>query len=239
MGALLRPHNFKNMNRKILFSGVFVFIAGAAVAAGLFFYPYDPKKPPRADDAGATDGGIKQAVEANNEFAFDMYEKIANGRKGNIFFSPYSVSSAMAMVYEGAKGKTNDEIKEVFNFSEYSVLRSNYAAIYNSINKEEKQYELRTGNALWVENNYPLIGEYMDIVEKYYGGKAANVDFIKEPARSVNTINEFIEEQTNGKIENILSSGDVNPLTKLIITNAIYFKGMWESEFDKKLTKAL
>ena len=141
------------------------------------------------------------------------------------------------MTYEGAKGKTAEEIKEVFHFPETSVLRPNYAAIYNKINENNKEYQLSTGNALWVQQDYLLLNDYSEAVERYYGGKASNVDFIKETEKSRQTINSFIEEQTNNKVKELIPAGQVDHLTRLVITNAIYFKGTWEWEFDKSDTR--
>jgi serine protease inhibitor len=110
-------------------------------------------------------------------------------------------------------------------------------AIYNEINKKSDAYELRTGNALWVQRDYQLLQDYINTVEKYYGGKAANVDFVRETEKSRQTINIFIEEQTNNKIKDLIPQGMLNPDTRLVLTNAIYFKGTWEWQFDKSLTR--
>jgi len=145
----------------------------------------------------------------------------------------------LAMTYGGAKGQTADEMKSVLHLPENTILRPNFAKIYNSINEAKRGYKLRTGNALWVQKDYPLLKDYIDRVEKYYGGKAANLDFAKETEKSRKTINSFIEEQTNGKIKDLLPPGFLNPLTRLVLTNAIYFKGVWKWEFDPKDTKEM
>jgi len=188
------------------------------------------------DDGGATPEGVSNVVEANNQFAFDFYSQVKDG-EGNIFYSPYSISSALAMTYEGAKGETADEMKSVFHFPENNILRPNFASIYNEINKKDKGYELNTGNALWIQHDYPLLEDYLTTVEKYYGGKAANLDFVKETEKSRQTINSFIEEQTKDKIKDLIPPGVLSPLTRLVLTNAIYFKGTWEWEFDKSDTR--
>ena len=141
------------------------------------------------------------------------------------------------MTYEGAKGQTADEIKSVFHFPETNTLRSNFASIYNDINKKDKPYTLSTGNALWVQQDYPFLEDYTSRVEKYYGGKAANLDFRRETEKSRQTINTFIEEQTNDKIKNLIPPGILDGSTVLVLTNAIYFKGMWVKQFNKKETR--
>src|SRR3989344_6890069 len=181
-----------------------VLFAGVATAAVLFLFPYEPTQPPSTDDTGSTNTRIQEVANANNKFAFDLYSELNKSESGNIFYTPYSISSALAMTYEGAKGQTADEMKSVFHFPETNTLRTNFAAIYNNINKKDKPYELRTGNALWAQQDYSFLKEYTDKVEKYYGGKVENLDFIRKTEISRQMINTFIEEQTNNKIKDLI-----------------------------------
>jgi len=225
------------MNKKILLvSLIIILFAGAATAAVLFIFPYPPDQPPKADDTGSTQSGIQEVVDANNRFTFDLYSELNKSEDGNIFYSPYSISAALAMTYEGAKEQTADEMKSVFHFPESSILRPNFAAIYNNINEGAGDYELKTGNALWTQQDYPFLEDYTSRVEKYYGGKTANLDFIRETEKSRQTINTFIEEQTNNKIKDLIPAGTLDSTTRLVLTNAIYFKGNWKWEFDKTNT---
>ncbi|MGB9675429.1 MAG: serpin family protein [Candidatus Nanoarchaeia archaeon] len=228
------------MNKKVLIIGIaLLMVAVGATATVLFLFPYEPKHPPKADDSGSTQQGIQEVVNANNQFAFELYSELSKAQDGNIFYSPYSIFAALAMTYEGARGQTAEEMKSVFHFPENDILRPNFAAIYNNINKGYRDYELRTGNALWVQQDYSLLKDYMSRVEKYYGGKAANVDFVKETEKSRQTINSFIEEQTNNKIKELIPPDILNPSTILVLTNAIYFKGTWVWEFDPKDTQEM
>ena len=226
------------MNKKILTFGIaFLIVAMVTATTILFLFPYDPLQPPLADDSGSTIEGIHQVVNANNKFAFDFYNEILKNEKDNLFFSPYSISVALTMTYEGAKSETAEEIKNVFHLPNHDILRPNSAAIYNNINKKDKSYTLRTGNALWVQKDYPLLEDYLFIIENYYGGKASNVDFISETEKSRQTINRFIEQQTNNRIEELINPGILTPNTRLVLTNAIYFLGDWKYQFDKKNTR--
>jgi len=223
------------MNKKYLTIGIVILmIAVVTSTAVLFLFPYSPNNPPKANDAGSTQQGIQEVVNANNQFAFDLYSKL--NKNENIFYSPYSISSALAMTYEGAKGQTADEMKSVFHFPKENILRPNFASIYNSVNKKSKACELKTGNALWVQQNYGFLEDYTNRVEKYYGGKASNLDFVKQTEKSRQTINSFIEEQTNNKIKNLIPKGVLDSMTRMVLTNAIYFKGTWEWEFKKSKT---
>jgi len=228
------------MNKKFLIIGIAVLMVAIVTAtAVLFLFPYSPDQPPTADDTGSTQQGIQEVVNANNQFAFELYSELNKDEKNNLFYSPYSISAALAMTYEGAKAQTADEMKSVFHFPENNILRPNFAAIYNDINEGNKAYDLKTGNALWAQYDYTFLEDYTSRVENYYGGKAANLDFIQETEKSRQTINSFIEEQTNNKIKDLIPKGVLDSLTRLVLTNAIYFKGTWEWEFDKSDTRDL
>ncbi len=225
------------MNKTLV--AIAILLVVAVGGAALFLFPYNPLQPPKADDTGSTPEGIQEVVNGNNKFAFELYKNLSEKEEGNLFFSPYSISSALAITYEGARERTAEEIKNVFHFPDYDTLRPNFAAIYNEINKGYRDYTLRTGNALWVQKDFPLLENYTTMVERYYGAKAANLDFANEPEKSRQTINNFIEKQTNGKIKDLIPKGLINPYTRLVITNAIYFKGTWKVEFDPKETQEM
>ena len=179
---------------------------------------------------------VNSVVNSSNQFAFDLYS-ILKGEEGNIFFSPYSLSTAMAMTYEGARGQTAEEIRQVFYYPEdIQILRQGYAETINQINKKNKKYELRTANALWAQKNFPFLPEYFKAVENYYGGKVTNVDFARDTENSRLTINKWVEEKTSNRIKDLIPQGVITPLTRLVLTNAIYFKGNWETQFPKQNT---
>lgn len=188
------------------------------------------------DDRGATPEGIDSVTDANNQFAIDLYSKYKSD-DGNIFFSPYSISTAMAMTYEGARGQTADEIRSVFHYpADIDVRRPAFAKIYNDLNKGDRNYRLSTANTLWAQDDYPFNVEYLGIIKNYYGGETTNLDFEAEPEKSRITINDWVEEQTYDKIKDLIPTGIITPYTRLVLTNAIYFKGNWDLQFDKKDT---
>ncbi len=173
-------------------------------------------------------------AKANNKFAFDLYGRLQGD---NVFFSPYSISAALAMVYEGAKGRTAEEIADVFGFPEPAVLRESFAATYAELNAPNKAFELHTANALWAQQDYKFLEDYLAVVKEAYGGQVTNLDFVQQPQQAVATINAWVEKETKGKIPEIITLDFINTMTRLILTNAIYFKGNWESQFDPQNTR--
>jgi serpin B len=225
------------MKKKALFVlALVLFTVLTAGAVYYFVFPYEPKLPPKADDSGSTEEGIKKISESINEFNFKIFKQISEG-EGNVFISPYSIYSAMAITYEGAEGDTEREFQKALGYPEKDYLRKNYAGLYNRINEKSRYYELKTGNALWAQEGHPILKSYIETVERHYGAKAVNLDFANETERARQTINEFISRQTAGKIKELFPRGILSPATKLVITNAVYFKGNWKYEFDPKLTQ--
>ncbi|GAG65148.1 unnamed protein product [marine sediment metagenome] len=196
---------------------------------------------PTAADSKATNEGVGIVVDANNQFALDLYLKFKDTpeySEDNIFFSPYSISTALAMTYEGARGKTAEEMRSVFYLpQDDDIRRYSFARIYNQINKKDKKYKLHTANALWTQIDYLFLDEYLDVVEKYYAGKATNLDFVNETEKSRKTINSWVEDKTNNKIKDLIPQGVLDPDTRLVLTNAIYFKGTWLLQFNKEDTR--
>ena len=189
------------------------------------------------DDSEATPEKVSAVVNANNEFAFDLYSKYKDEKEGNIFFSPYSISTAMAMTYEGARGQTAKEIQSVFHFPEESIRRPGFARLYNEINKKDKEYQLSTANALWAQEDYKFLDEYFSTIKRYYDGDVTNLDFKRETEKSRIIINNWVGDQTKNKIKDLIPRGSITYDTRLVLTNAIYFKGDWVLQFDKKKTR--
>ncbi len=189
--------------------------------------------------SSSSEANADKVVSANNEFTFDLYSKLSGGRD-NIFFSPYSISTALVMTYEGARGMTAHEMEKVLHFPKDSnARREGFLELINEINKKDKKYQLHTANTLWVEKTYKLLDEYLKIIDKYYQGKATNVGFIDqdERERSRLMINQRVERHTNNKIRELIKPGMLTEDTRLVLTNAIYFKGKWQIQFDKSATK--
>ena len=179
---------------------------------------------------------IEQTAIDNNRFALDMYRELA-GKEENVFFSPWSLNSALSMTYEGARDETAEEIRSVLHFSENVTLEGSYlSALDKRINDNNLGFILSTANAIWVDKDISLIKEYADVVEGYYHSKADNVDFKDTPDDARQTINTWVEQKTADKIKDLIPPNYVDHLTRLVLTNAIYFKGAWVKEFDRTKT---
>jgi serpin B len=178
--------------------------------------------------------------EANNRFAYDLFKKLSDDPENsgkNILFSPFSLSSIMAISYEGARGQTAGEIESVFHFPEnISELREGYSEMYSGINREQNTYTLRTANALWAEKTCPFNPGYIQTARTYYHTNATNLDFIGDSENSRTTINNWVEGETDNKIRDLIPSGNIDATTSLVITNAVYFNGKWKRPFRSELT---
>ncbi|VVC02103.1 Serpin (serine protease inhibitor) [uncultured archaeon] len=142
------------------------------------------------------------------------------------------------MTYEGAKGKTAEEMASVLHFpKDLPAMRSGFQAINSYLNAPGKDYRLSVANALWAEQGYAFLPAYLAAAESYYGGKATNLDFIGATEASRATINSWVENQTNGRIKDLIPQGAISSDTRLVLTNAIYFKGTWVEQFNEELTK--
>ncbi len=179
---------------------------------------------------------VQEVVQGNNQFALDLYQRYSANEGENIFFSPYSIVTALAMTYEGAREETAEEMQQVFHFPSEEVRLPGFAGLYNAFNQPQSKYILKTANALWPEQDYHFLEEYFGTIEKYYRGKVSLLDFRTQAEESRLTINNWVEGQTQEKIKDLIPTGFIDPDTRLVLTNAIYFKGDWLEQFDPDRT---
>ncbi|MDA5133406.1 MULTISPECIES: serpin family protein [unclassified Psychrobacter] len=189
----------------------------------------------------STSEGIAEVVTANNQFAIDMYQQI-NGQPDqadkNVFFSPYSLSTAMAMVYAAAEGETKAQIQKTFHYPAPAILNPNSAALYNQFNKPNPDYKLATVNDLWMQQGLTPTKSYIDTVQRYYSGQVTALDFEGSPDSARQTINKKIVEKTKQMIPELLPKGSIKSDTAVVLTNAVYFKGDWTLPFTAERTSA-
>lgn len=176
-------------------------------------------------------------VAGNTEFAINLYHQL-RGQSGNLFFSPYSISSALAMTYAGAKEQTASQMKEVLKFSlPNDILHKTFFSLNAELNRPGDEYELAVANALWGQKDYKFRQEYLEFIEKNYLAPLTLVDFVGGRESACGRINDWVTEKTKKRITNIIDPRTIDKLTRLILTNAIYFKGKWQNEFDKGSTR--
>lgn len=179
----------------------------------------------------------KQIAIASNRFALDMYRELA-GKDENLFISPWSLNTALAMTYEGARGKTAEEMRSVLHLSgDESVRRQSFSSLEKRFNASESGYILTSANALWVDNNFSLLDGYRDLIDSVYHARAMNLDFVGASDESRKIINTWVEQKTSQKIKDLIPPHYIDSLTCLVLTNAIYFKGTWVKEFNKSQTR--
>ncbi|XP_074002307.1 heterochromatin-associated protein MENT-like isoform X3 [Numenius arquata] len=203
---------------------------------------------------------------STNSFTVDLYKKLNETSKGqNIFFSPWSIATALAMVYLGAKGDTATQMAEVLHFNqtageedssettkpslrrpkrrkmdpEYKQaenIHSGFKELLSAINKPRSSYLLKTANRLYEEKTYPLLPKFLQLITSHYNAKPQAVNFKTAAEQARALINSWVENKTERKIQDLLPAGSINSHTVLVLVNAIYFKGNWEKKFLEKNT---
>lgn len=187
----------------------------------------------------AGDADLESLVRGNSAFALDLYHKVCqNG--GNIFFSPYSISTALAMTYAGARTETQRQMARVLHFSlDSSALHASFYKLQSHFQElqERNPFRLNIANALWIQKEYALLPDFVELNRKYYQANLFKLDFQINPEASRSKINSWVEDKTKGKIRNLLPGGAINTLTRLVLTNTIYFKAEWQNTFNINNTK--
>lgn len=189
--------------------------------------------------ADAQTDSLKILVNGNNKFAFELYKNLMT-RQGNLFFSPYSISTTLAMTYAGAKGNTQAQMANVLHFElPQEFLHPEFKKLIDITNGKTSAYQLNVANALWGQKGYSFLSSFIELTKENYGAGLNEVDFKRATETARRTINAWVEKETQNKIKDLIQPGVLDVLTRLVLTNAIYFKGNWANEFEKKLTKDL
>jgi serpin B len=182
---------------------------------------------------------VQAVVQGNTEFALALYRQLRS-QEGNLFFSPYSISTALAMTYAGARGDTADEMAKALDFSlDQDRLHPAFAKLLADLNGDPKKrgYELSVANALWGQKNFGFLPDFLNLTRNNYGAGLQQVDFMGATEAARQTINAWVEKETRDKIKELLKPGVLTGDTRLVLTNAIYFKGLWANQFKKKITQ--
>ena len=178
-------------------------------------------------------------VAGNRRFALDLYNRLRTA-EGNLFFSPYSISAALAMTCAGARGTTEKQMAETLHFMpDGQMLHPAFSSLQSQLMQEQEkgQVELSIANALWVEKGFSLLKNFTDLTGRYYEASVNRVGFKNETERARLQINAWVEDKTKNKIQELIKPGVLDSLTRLVLTNTIYFKGNWARRFKKDRTR--
>jgi serpin B len=190
-----------------------------------------------AETKNLSDADQAVVVEGNNAFAVALYHQLSHP-DGNLFFSPESISTALAMVYAGAGGSTASEMAKALHFTvPPGQLHPAMGALLRDLNAAHTDYQLSVANALWAQQGYTFLDPFLNLLKTDYGAGLQQVDFKGAPEAARSTINQWVDQKTQDKIKDLLAPGSLRPDTRLVLTNAIYFKGNWQTQFDKAQTK--
>ena len=187
---------------------------------------------------------LTDLVDGNSAFAFDLYQAIRE-KGGNLFYSPYSISLALAMTYTGARNLTEQQMADTLRFA---LDQSKLHPAFNNLDlelasrgegaggKDEEGFRLNIVNEIWGQKDYEFRNEFLDVLAENYGAGLRLLDFINAPEESHITINDWVSDQTEGRIEDLIPQGVIDAMTRLVLTNAIYFNAAWLNPFNEDIT---
>ena len=181
---------------------------------------------------------VQSVVGGNTAFALDLYGQLATNQ-GNLFFSPYSISTCLAMLYAGARSNTEQQMAQVLGFS---TNQQQFASLFGELQAElatdqqPNAIELNIANALWIQEGFPFLPAFLQTATNQYQASVGQADFIQDAAAVTQTINNWVAQETQNRILNIVPPGAINTYTRLVLANAIYFLGHWTTSFDETNT---
>ena len=196
-----------------------------------------------APEVSASD--LTSLVDGNSAFAFDLYQQL-KGKEDNLFYSPYSISLALAMTYGGARNETEAQMADAMRFMlPQDRLHPSLNALALELNsrgqgaqgKDGKGFRLNIVNAIWGQQDYAFLSDFLDLLAVNYGAGLRVLDFIGATEESRVTINDWVSDQTEGRIKDLIPAGMLSPITRLVLTNAIYFNAAWEYPFGENMTE--
>jgi serpin B len=208
---------------------------GRACLESLRFEPLEARLAMSANPltgAAASEAALGSAI---NAFGLDLYSQLQGEKGGNLFASPLSIATALAMAYAGARGETATQMADVLHFSQDpAAMESAFAALLADLNAAGQSggFSLDVADALWAQQGLPLLADFVSAMQSDFGGGLKQVDFAGDTETARQTINNWVSQETNGKITDLFVPGALTAYTRLVLTNAIYFKGQWATAFD-------
>ncbi len=184
-----------------------------------------------------TENDLKELISGNNTFALDFYH--AMGGDGNRFYSPYSISTALAMTYSGAVNETAQQMKDTLHFT---LAQDQLHPAFNALSLDlsgrtgSQEFELNIANSLWGQTDYLFLKSFLDVIAENYDAGLNRVDFRKAPEESRLVINQWVSDKTKEKITDLIPQRAIDDSTRLVLINAIYFNAKWQNPFGKEST---
>jgi serpin B len=187
-----------------------------------------------------------ELVNGNSAFAFDLYRLLKEEETGNLFYAPYSISLALAMTYAGARGETEQQMADTLH---YTLPQDRLHPAFNYLDlelasrgegaegKDDEGFRLNIANTTWGQEDYVFLSEYLDTLALNYGAGMQLVDFVGDPEGARVAINDWVSDQTEGRIKDLIPQGVIDDLTRLVLTNAIYFNAAWAEPFEEGQTQ--
>jgi len=188
---------------------------------------------------------LKELVEGNTAFAFDLYQTL-RGEEGNLIFSPYSISLALAMTYAGARGETEQQMADTLRFT---LPQDRLHPAFNMVDLElcsrgedvdeqlGEAFRLNIANSIWGQRGYDFLPEFLDVLALNYGAGLRLVDYMEAPEEARQIVNQWVSDQTEEKIKDLIPQGAIDSLTRLVLANAIYFNAGWFYPFEEEQTR--
>jgi serine protease inhibitor len=184
---------------------------------------------------------LQSLVSSNTTFALNLYRQLAVNNSGNLFFSPYSISTCLAMLYAGARGNTEAQMSRVLGFStNQQQLASTFGQLQAALQSDQQTnaIELNIANALWTQAGFPFLPAFLETATNQFQGSISQADFANPvaDASAAQTINDWVAQKTSNRIQNLIPSDAITPNTVAVLVNAIYFLGAWTTSFQETNT---
>ncbi len=181
-----------------------------------------------------------QVVDANLRFSLRLLHELDEARgTPNLFFSPLSAGIALSMMLNGAGGETYTEIAQTLGYEnlDLQAINAENSALIRLLRSPDPEATVDLANGVWVQNGFELLPEFKHMLQRHYNAVAQNVDFKRHPADAAHQINSWVRKQTRKAIDQIFQASDFDPDTTAVVVNALYFKGKWQSRFNKDDTR--
>jgi serpin B len=242
---VMRQVAFRLLSLAVLLGLVAAPLAGCSPNTAPSVVKADVAQSDRPRLSAPDDSGVPELVAGNSAFALDLYHALFD-RDANLFYSPYSISLALAMTYAGARGQTATEMAQALHYTlpqdelhpAFNALDQALASRGEQVDEEQgERFRLHVANALWGQQDFHFSPEFLDLLAEHYGAGLRLLDFQNAPEPSRETINRWVEEHTEQKIVDLLPPGSIDSLTRLVLSNAVYFNAGWMHPFAEATTQ--